>query len=135
MASIEYRIRNIESSRFAGKPSWLYSVQYEASTHMAVDGGPEPHVDVSSMIVEINDKPIYPSGAPYPAMGANCIGLNMHDVDMSAGAHEVAVLRSGIVYDERLPYELNAVTMNAPGMRNITTRHGRLGAVPVNPMP
>lgn len=52
-------------------------------------------------------------GTPYPAAGANCIGLVYEDVDVTEGNMPGSVVTKGVVYENRLPVELNSTTKNA----------------------
>lgn len=54
-----------------------------------------------------------PMGTVYPAAGANAIGLVYEDVDVTDGDMPGSVVTKGVVYEGRLPAELNSTTKNA----------------------
>lgn len=54
-----------------------------------------------------------PMGSPYPAAGANCIGLVYEDVDVTYGNMPGSVVTRGVVYENRLPSTVTAATKNA----------------------
>lgn len=54
-----------------------------------------------------------PMGSPYPAAGANCIGLVYEDVDVTYGNMPGSVVTRGVVYENRLPSTVNTATKNA----------------------
>lgn len=54
-----------------------------------------------------------PMGSPYPAAGANCIGLVYEDVDVTYGNMPGSVVTRGVVYENRLPSTVTTATKNA----------------------
>lgn len=52
-------------------------------------------------------------GSPYPAAGANCIGLVYEDVDVTYGNMPGSVVTRGVVYENRLPSTVTTATKNA----------------------
>lgn len=49
-----------------------------------------------------------PMGTPYPSNDNKCIGLLYEDVDVTTGDMPCSVVLSGVVYEDRLPVELDS---------------------------
>ena len=61
-----------------------------------------------------------PMGTPYPSNDGNAIGFAYEDVDVSTGDMAGSVVLRGVVYEDRLPVELNGsakTALEAKGFR------------------
>lgn len=52
-------------------------------------------------------------GTPYPSNDANAVGLVYEDVDVSEGNAPGSLVKTGVVYENRLPVTLNSNAKNA----------------------
>lgn len=74
--------------------NFLASSKFQNFTRMVSDEG-----------VEVNERghKIVPAGTVFKNENGVAIGLLFHDVDVTNGPHEAAVMYQGIVYGARLP--------------------------------
>lgn len=98
-------IRVLGLTEFEVDSSWIASQQFQSQTfHLVKPAGMEPDDDGRYRVI---------SGTPYPANDASCFGLIINTTDVTAGSSEVAVMMTGMVYEELLPVELTAAAKTA----------------------
>ena len=74
--------------------NFLASSKFQNFTRMVKDDGVE---------ADANGRKIVPAGTVYKNEEGVALGLLFHDVDVTHGPHEAAVMYQGIVYNARLP--------------------------------
>lgn len=70
-------------------------------------------ISAEGAVTTANGGKYVPMGSPYPAAGANCIGLVYEDVDVTEGNMPGSVVTRGVVYENRLPSTVTTATKNA----------------------
>ncbi len=74
--------------------NFLASSKFQNFTRMVKSEG---------VVADKNGRKIVPAGTVYKNENDVAIGLLFHDVDVTEGDHEAAVMYQGIVYNARLP--------------------------------
>lgn len=78
--------------------NFLASSKFQNFTRMVSDTG---------VTADANGRKIVPAGTVYKNENGVAIGLLFHDVDVTNGPHEAAVMYQGIVLGARLPAEVS----------------------------
>ena len=101
----EIPIREIGVKTYGPTAQWIASQIFQSQTFQMMDPGDIDADERGRMIV--------PSGTPYPANDATCFGLIINDANVAPGSVEVAVMLSGMVYEEKLPEDLTLAAQTA----------------------
>ena len=101
-------IGNVEQGKVYAPGWFLAHEECERKTREATQAMATTAADGSKYV---------PMGTPYPSNDKDCIGFIYEDVDVTSGNMPASVVLAGVVYEDRLPVQLNDAAKSALAAR------------------